>query len=72
MLKKAELRPVRVHDLRHSYASLLIQATKDLHYAKEQLGHSSIKVTADIYGHLLKPEGEERQVDVLDRLAKNA
>jgi len=68
MLLKAELRRVRVHDLRHTYASLLIAQTKNLHYVKEQLGHSSIKVTSDIYGHLLKPEGEERQVDKLDAL----
>ncbi len=36
MLEKAGLRRVRVHDLRHTYASLLITATKDLHYVKEQ------------------------------------
>ncbi len=69
MLEKAELRKVRVHDLRHSYASLIIKATKNMHYAKEQLGHSSIKVTIDIYGHLLTPEGKEREVDILDNLA---
>lgn len=69
MLKLSGLRRVRVHDLRHSYASLLIQGSKDMHYAKEQLGHSSIKVTIDIYGHILTPEGKERPVDILDNLA---
>jgi integrase len=54
---------------RRSYASLIIQITKDLHYAKEQLGLSSIKVTIDIYGHILTPEWEERTVDILDNLA---
>ncbi len=70
MLKEAGLRRVRVHDLRHTFASLLIDQTKNLHYVKEQLGHSSIKVTSDIYGHLLKPTGEKRQIDILDTTFK--
>lgn len=65
-LAKNDLRKVRIHDLRHSYASILIHKTKDLHYAKEQLGHHSIKITVDRYGHLLKTDGETRRVDVLD------
>ena len=68
MLDKAKLRKVRIHDLRHSYASFLIRDVKaDLLYVKEQLGHSSIKVTVDIYGHLL-PGKSENPVDFLDGL----
>jgi len=64
-LEKAKLRKVRVHDLRHSYASLLIQAGESLAYVRDQLGHHSIKVTVDIYGHLA-PEGNKAAVDRLD------
>ena len=64
-LKKAGLRRIRIHDLRHTYASLLIQAGESLAYVRDQLGHHSIKVTVDIYGHL-DPEGNKQAVDKLD------
>ena len=64
-LEKAGLRQIRVHDLRHTYASLLIQAGESLVYVRDQLGHHSIKVTVDIYGHL-SPEGNKDAVDRLD------
>jgi hypothetical protein len=58
---------VRIHDLRHTYASLLIQQGESLVYIKEQLGHHSIQVTVDIYGHLV-PGGNKAAVDRLDGL----
>lgn len=67
-LQKAELRRVNVHSLRHAYASLLIQAGESLAYIRDQLGHHSIKVTVDIYGHLA-PEGNKEAVDRLDDAA---
>jgi len=65
VIEKTGLRKIRVHDLRHSYASLLIQAGESLAYVRDQLGHHSIKVTVDIYGHLA-PEGNKAAVDHLD------
>lgn len=41
------------HCLRHTFASLHIQLGTDLTYVSEQLGHSSIQVTYDVYGHWL-------------------
>jgi integrase len=64
-LEKAELRKIRIHDLRHTYASQLIQRGESLAYIRDQLGHHSIKVTVDIYGHLA-PEGNKAAVDGLD------
>jgi integrase len=64
-LEKAKLRKIRIHDLRHTYASLLIQRGESLAYIRDQLGHHSIKVTVDIYGHLA-PEGNKAAVDGLD------
>jgi integrase len=65
--RKAEVRvrPKPVHVLRHTFASLLIQNGESLVYVKEQMGHSSIQVTVDIYGHLLKG-GNRSAVDRLD------
>jgi integrase len=51
-LEKAGLRRVRIHDLRHTVATMLIQNGESLAYVRDQLGHSSIQITVDIYGHL--------------------
>ena len=50
LLDKAEMRRIRFHDLRHTYASLLIAQGENLAYIRDQLGHSSIKLTVDTYG----------------------
>ena len=55
----------RIHDLRHTYASLLIQQGESLAYVRDQLGHHSIKLTVDTYGHLA-PGGNRAAVDKLD------
>ena len=65
LLEKAELRRVRFHDLRHTFASLLLQNGESPVYVKEQMGHSSIQVTVDIYGHLI-PGANRQAVDRLD------
>ena len=64
-LTKAKLRQVRIHDLRHTFASLLIQQGESLAYVRDQLGHSSIQVTVDVYGHLV-PGSNRAAVDRLD------
>ena len=65
LLEAAKLRQIRFHDLRHTYASLLIQNGEPLTYVKEQMGHSSIQVTVDVYGHLV-PSANRAAVDKLD------
>jgi integrase len=65
VLAKAGLRRIRLHDLRHTFASLLIQHGESLAYVKDQLGHSSIQVTVDIYGHLI-PGANRAAADRLD------
>ena len=67
LLAKAGLRYIRVHDLRHTFASLLIQQGAPLAYVKEQLGHYSISITVDTYGQLV-PGGNRAEVDKLDGL----
>ncbi len=52
-LRRAKLHRIRFHDLRHTYASLLIAAGENLKFISSQLGHSSIQVTIDRYGHLI-------------------
>ena len=53
--KKAELGHWSIHELRHSCASLLLAMGVPLEVVSDTLGHASIRVTMDVYGHLLAP-----------------
>ena len=64
-LDKAGLRRIRFHDLRHTYASLLLAQGESLVYVKDQLGHSNISITVDTYGHMVPGENRDA-VDKLD------
>ena len=64
-LEKAGLRRFRFHDLRHTFGSLLIQDGASLAYVRDQMGHSSIQITVDTYGHLI-PGADIAWVDRLD------
>ena len=48
---RAKIRRRRVHDIRHSFASILLMNGESPAYVRDQLGHSSIKLTVDVYGH---------------------
>ncbi|MBU1672163.1 MAG: site-specific integrase [Actinobacteria bacterium] len=52
-LKRAGLRKVRWHDLRHTFAALMLSSGENVMFVSRQLGHSSVKTTLDIYGHVL-------------------
>ncbi len=65
VLTKAGLRKIRLHDFRHTFGSQLIQSGASIVYVKEQMGHSSIQVTVDTYGHLI-PGANVSFVDRLD------
>ncbi|MEU2429883.1 site-specific integrase [Streptomyces sp. NPDC007861] len=52
LLRKAGLRRIRFHDLRHSTATLLLEQGVELVVIKELLGHAHIGVTAAVYAHV--------------------
>ena len=58
-LKKAEIKLIRFHDLRHTYASIQIDLGANPKYIQRQMGHASITITMDTYGHLLKDVNKE-------------
>ena len=64
-LEKAGLRCVRFHDLRHTFANLLIQQEANPKYIQQQLGHGSISITLDIYSHLFRRD-DRHYVNRLD------
>jgi hypothetical protein len=61
------VRQIRLHDLRHTFASQLIEQGNHPKYIQEQLGHASITMTMDTYGHLF-PNRNRGLVDGLDSL----
>jgi integrase len=68
ILAKSGIRKIRLHDLRHTFGSLLIQNGASIVYVKDQMGHSSIQVTVDTYGHMI-PGANVSYVDRLDQKA---
>jgi len=64
ILEKAELPDHRLHDTRHSYASLMLKNGASLDYVKRMLGHADIAMTSNIYGHLM-PNRDRTQVNLL-------
>jgi integrase len=58
-LRRAGLPKIRFHDLRHTYASLLVDQGENPKYIQSQMGHYSINVTMDIYGHLFRDVNQE-------------
>jgi hypothetical protein len=57
-LKRAGLRQVSFHSLRHSNASIRIKKGQNLKYLSKQLGHSSVAFTLDVYRHLFEDDQE--------------
>jgi integrase len=56
LCKKAGLGDWHVHELRHSAASLMLAQGVPLQVVSRVLGHASIRMTADVYGHVLDPD----------------
>lgn len=63
----AELPHIRVHDFRHSHASLLCNEGINIQEVARRLGHSDISMTWNTYSHLY-PREEERAVKILNKV----
>lgn len=63
--EKAGLPPIRVHDLRHSHASMLIELGFTPLEIADRLGHESVKTTLDTYSHLY-PDKDQKLADRLN------
>ena len=70
-VEAAGLAPLRIHDLRHTTASLAIAAGADVKLLQTMLGHASAVMTLDRYGHLI-PGRSQDVADRLDQLARAA
>jgi integrase len=68
--KQAGMSGTRFHDLRHFFASQLIANGETAAYVRDQLGHSSIQVTFDTYGHLFPGSGRDASRRLEDSMRK--
>lgn len=60
-LENAGLQPIRWHDLRHTFASLLIAGGANIAFVSRQLGHTSSQITLSVYAHLLDREEQAQR-----------
>ncbi|WP_027716959.1 tyrosine-type recombinase/integrase [Desulfovirgula thermocuniculi] len=67
LVKKAGVKPIRFHDLRHTHATLLLRKGIHPKVVAERLGHSSVSITLDTYSHVL-PDTQREAVRVLEEL----
>lgn len=58
-LKRAGLEHIRIHDMRHTAASLLLAQSVSPKVISEILGHARVGITLDIYSHLYEPMCQE-------------
>ncbi len=66
LLASCELAPRALHVARHSAASLMLSEGVPLKTVQDTLGHSTMQLTADLYGHLM-PGDDQRVADAMDR-----
>jgi integrase len=67
VLRKAELPTLRIHDLRHSCAALLLGEGVSAQTVSNLLGHSEVKTTLNIYSHTARSQTRDAAV-TMDRL----
>ena len=67
IITRAMLKGIRIHDLRHTHATLMLKAGVHPKVVSERLGHANIGITLDIYSHVL-PGMQEAAAEKFDRI----
>jgi len=70
-LERAGFVPITLHECRHTFASLMIDAGVNAKALSSYMGHSSITITLDRYGHLM-PGNEDEAAELLDAYLERA
>ncbi len=63
----AKVKKIRIHDFRHSHASLLLSYGVPITVISQRLGHSDITMTLNTYSHLI-PKDEDKAIDILNKI----
>jgi integrase len=69
--RRAELEPIALHEARHTFASLMIAAGVNARALATYMGHASVTITYDRYGHLM-PGNEDEAAALLDAYLERA
>lgn len=72
LCKVSGVRPIRLHDLRHTYASLALKRGVPVEVVSERLGHASVGFTLDVYRHLYEAERKEAALSLADLMQPRA
>lgn len=65
--KKGNVKRIKIHDFRHSHATLLLSEGVPITVISKRLGHSDITMTLNTYSHLV-PEDEDKAINILNNL----
>ncbi len=68
VLRKAGLRDIRFHDLRHTFASQLLCNGANILYVSQQLGHANPQITMTIYSHWIPNDNQREAMNRLPSL----
>jgi len=72
VLRKAGIRDIRYHDLRHTYASQLLAQGEPVTYVSQQLGHANPQITFKVYAHWIPNDSQRKAVNRLPSLRRQA
>jgi len=66
----AKVKQIRLHDFRHSHASMLLSEKVPITVISKRLGHSDISMTLNTYSHMLESD-EDKAVEILNKIKEN-
>lgn len=64
---KAGVKKIRIHDFRHSHASLLLSKNVPIIVIFERLGHFDINMTLNTYSHMI-PKDEDKAINIIEEI----
>lgn len=64
LIKAAGVKPIKFHGMRHTMATLLLQAGTPVHVVTERLGHSKVEMTLEVYAHVL-PDMQQQAAETI-------
>ena len=70
LVEKAGVTPIRLHDLRHTHASLALQRGVPVEVVSERLGHARVDITLNIYRHLYEAERQAAALSLTEMLGR--